>query len=117
MTPIDPGVPGTLVLAGRIVTMDARGSVIDDGLLYVKHSVIVAAQPASAPAPAGFAGVHPVHVKGTMFPGLIELHNHLPYNVLRLWAVPKQYLNRDQWSATKDYGRLVTGPMRILGSS
>src|SRR5262249_1745696 len=55
--------------------------------------------------------------KGTMFPGLIELHNHLPYNVLQLWEVPKQYVNRDQWSGTKDYARLVTGPMRVLGSS
>jgi cytosine/adenosine deaminase-related metal-dependent hydrolase len=115
--PIDPAVPGTLVLAGRIVTMDAHGRVIDDGRLYIKDSVIVAAQPASAPAPAGFTGIHPVNTRGTMFPGLIELHNHLPYNVLQLWAVPKQYVNRNQWSGTKDYARLVTGPMRVLGSS
>src|SRR5215510_5296817 len=104
--PIDPAVPGTFILAGRIVTMNARKRVIKDGRLYVKDSVIVAAQPASAPAPAGFAGVRPVDTKGTMFPGLIELHNHLPYNVLQLWNVPKKYVNRDQWSGTKDYASL-----------
>jgi hypothetical protein len=49
---------------------------------------------------------------------MIELHNHLPYDVLSLWQVPKAYTNRDQWSAetNPDYHRLVTGPMRILGS-
>src|SRR5262249_5274561 len=115
--PIDTAVPGTFILSGRIVTIDADGRVIDDGRLYVKDSVIVAAQPASAPAPAGFTGIHSAHTRGTMFPGLIELHNHLPYNVLQLWAVPKQYANRDQWSGTKDYASLITGPMRVLGSS
>jgi hypothetical protein len=64
--PIDPAVPGTLILSGRIVTMDAGRRVIDDGRLYVKDSVIVAAQPAPAPASAGFRGVHPLHTKGTM---------------------------------------------------
>jgi hypothetical protein len=49
---------------------------------------------------------------------LIELHSHLPYDVLGLWQVPKQYGNRDQWSgpSTPDYKRLITGPMQVLGS-
>ena len=53
-----------------------------------------------------------------MFPGLVELHNHLPYDVLGLWQVPKQYANRDQWSgpSNPDYQRLITGPMQRLGA-
>jgi cytosine/adenosine deaminase-related metal-dependent hydrolase len=115
--PIDGAQPGKTVLAGRIVTMDAAGSVVDGGRLYIKDGAVVAAQPASAPPPAGFEDVAAVETRGTIFPGLIELHNHLPYNVLQLWGVPKKYSNRDQWSAAKDYGTMISGPMRILGSS
>jgi hypothetical protein len=41
----------------------------------------------------------------------------LPYNVLQLWQVPKVYGNRNQWGNAKEYGSLITGPMRVLGSS
>ena len=58
----------------------------------------------------------PWHTGGTVFPGLIELHNHLPYDVLGLWAVPKQYTNRDQWSSIPEYRQLITGPMAALGA-
>ncbi len=52
-----------------------------------------------------------------MFPGLIELHNHLAYNALRLWQVPKKYSNRDQWSGIPEYRKLVSGPMTVVGKS
>ena len=29
-----------------------------------------------------------------LFPGLIELHNHLSYDALPLWDVPKRFSNR-----------------------
>jgi 5-methylthioadenosine/S-adenosylhomocysteine deaminase len=56
--------------------------------------------------------------RGTLLPGLIELHNHMPYDVLSLWQVPRHFDNRDQWSAPSnpDYHRLVTGPMQVLGA-
>ena len=39
---------------------------------------------------------------GTLYPGLIELHNHLAYNALRLWQVPKKYENRDEWGGKRN---------------
>jgi len=116
-TPIDPTTPGKLVLGGRVVTMNDANQVIDDGRLYLNQGCITAILPASAPPPADFANADVVATGGTIFPGLIELHNHLPYNVLQLWQVPKQYGNRDQWGNAKEYGSLITGPMRVLGSS
>jgi 5-methylthioadenosine/S-adenosylhomocysteine deaminase len=53
--------------------------------------------------------------RGNDLPCLIELHNHLAYNVLGLWQVPKTHGNREQWTSTPDYHRLVTGPMQVLG--
>ncbi|HEU5267325.1 MAG TPA: amidohydrolase family protein, partial [Jatrophihabitans sp.] len=66
---------------------------------------------------AGFEQVPVAHTRGTVYPGLIELHNHLPYDVLGLWPVPRPFTNRGQWSspATPDYHRLISGPMGVLG--
>jgi 5-methylthioadenosine/S-adenosylhomocysteine deaminase len=108
-----------VALAGRVVTMDKARTVVDNGVVYVRDGSMVDVRPISAGAPPGFESTPVVHTRGTIFPGLIELHNHLPYDVLSLWQVPKQYGNRDQWSgsSTPDYHRLVTGPMAALGAS
>jgi hypothetical protein len=53
---------------------------------------------------------------GTIFPGLIELHNHLSYNVLPLWSpVPKRFQHRGQWPDHADYRKLISGPMTVVG--
>src|SRR5262249_5848284 len=78
---------------------------------------IAAVQKTGDHPPAGFDEVSVVKTSGTIYPGLIELHNHLSYNVLRLWQVPKKFTNRDQWSGIDQYHELVTGPMKVLGQS
>jgi 5-methylthioadenosine/S-adenosylhomocysteine deaminase len=97
--------------------MDAAGTVIPDGVVYVSGTDIAAVAPAGDPPPAGFEGVEVLRTAGTIYPGLIELHNHLSYNCLRLWQVPRAYTNRGQWSATADYRRLISGPMQVLGKT
>ena len=114
----DPAASPPLALAGRIITLDTAATIVDPGIVYCRDGSIVAVQPANASAPPGFENVAVTQTRGTVLPGMIELHNHLPYDVLSLWQVPKAYTNRDQWSAESnpDYHRLVTGPMRILGA-
>src|SRR2546423_1551112 len=68
-----------------------------------------------APRPDGFEDAPVVRVGGTIYPGLIELHNPLSYDTLPLWQVPDTFTNRDQWSGRDDYRIAVTGPMSILG--
>ena len=115
--PIDPAAGTKLALAGRLVTMNRQFKVLDKGVLYADEGKIVAAREASAAPPSGFEDVARVDVGGTIYPGLIELHNHLAYNALQLWQVPKQYTNRDQWGSkgNPDYRRLVSGPMKLIG--
>ncbi|NUP30640.1 MAG: amidohydrolase family protein, partial [Streptomycetaceae bacterium] len=110
-----PTPPGKAALRGRIVTMDPADTVLDDGAVYLDGAAIADVRPAAAPPPEGFAAVPVVRTGGTVYPGLIELHNHLPYDVLPLWQVPKAYTNRSQWAGTAEYRRLVTGPMTVLG--
>ena len=97
--------------------MDAQDTVLASGTVWIVKGGIAAVTPEGSPAPAGFESVRPVETAGTIFPGLIELHSHLAYNVLRLWDVPKLYTNRDQWGGTPEYQRLISGPMKVLGSS
>ena len=58
-----------------------------------------------------------MRVGGTVYPGLIELHNHLSYNCLQLWQVPSPFGNRGQWSSQPDYRRLISGPMQVIGKT
>src|SRR3954452_7659526 len=105
-------------LTGCIATMDAGATVVRRGVVYIRGNMIVAVQERAAPAPDGFAAVPVVETGGTLFPGLIELHNHLPYDILPLWQVPGRFTNRAVWSdpdKTPDYRRLISGPMGVLG--
>jgi 5-methylthioadenosine/S-adenosylhomocysteine deaminase len=44
----------------------------------------------------------------------MDLHNHLAYDVLPLWNVPKPYANRDQWKGEPTYDQLVKRPLSLL---
>ncbi len=104
-------------LEGKVATMDTGRTVIERGVIYIHEGTITDVLPESAPPPVGFEAAPVVHTGGTIFPGLIELHNHLSYNILPLWNVPKQFNRRDQWRNHKEKQKLVTGPMKMLGST
>jgi cytosine/adenosine deaminase-related metal-dependent hydrolase len=111
---VDPPTGPAFVLRGRLVTMDAARRVIPDGRLYVRQGGIVAVAGPGEPAPAGFGSAPVVDTGGTIYPGLLDLHNHLPYNIATLWKVPKVYPNRDVWRNDPDYIRKVREPLGPL---
>jgi 5-methylthioadenosine/S-adenosylhomocysteine deaminase len=113
--PIDPATSPKWALAGRIVTMDAHATVIPDGVIWVKDATIAAITKRAEAKPEGFGEVAPIDTQGTIFPGLIELHNHTAYNALPLWHVPEHYENRDTWGNSPEYHKLVTAPMKTIG--
>jgi 5-methylthioadenosine/S-adenosylhomocysteine deaminase len=115
--PIDPARSPRWALAGRVVTMDPGSSVVSDGVLWVKDAAIAALTKRGDAVPDGFDGVVPLETGGTIFPGLIELHNHLAYNALPLWQVPQKYTNRNTWGNSDEYHRLVTAPMKTIGEA
>jgi hypothetical protein len=111
----DPLDSPPLALAGRVVTMDASHRTLD-GVVYCQNGDIVDVRPDGDPAPDGFEHVTVVHTRGSIYPGLIELHNHLAYDALPLWQVPQRYENRDDWgSPNPPYRQLISGPMQVLG--
>jgi 5-methylthioadenosine/S-adenosylhomocysteine deaminase len=104
-------------LEGRVVTMDASFSVVERGIVYIDGGRIAEIAPTGAPAPPGFQEAPVISTRGTIYPGLIDLHNHLSYDVLTLWQVPELYTNRDQWGRHPDYRKLISGPMTVLGKT
>lgn len=114
--PIDPLEGPKLALAGRVVTMNDAFAVIDRGVVYIERGAIVDVRERSAPCPPGFEAVPIVFSGGTIYPGLIELHNHLSYNALPLWSpVPRRFEHRGQWPEHPDYRKLISGPMTVVG--
>ena len=52
--------------------------------------------------------------QGVIYPGLIDLHNHLNYNVLPLWNPPQQYGDRYEWRSEATYKRDISQPMAAI---
>ena len=114
---IDPLTGPKFGVHGRIVTMDDDHDIVESGTVWIEAGVIRDVGADGEGPPEGFEGVPVLRSGGTVFPGMIELHNHLPYDVLQMWSVPKLYGNRGQWGSHDDYRRLVSGPMKVLGKT
>ncbi|HEX8606887.1 MAG TPA: amidohydrolase family protein [Pseudoduganella sp.] len=103
------------ILAGDIVTMDGDRAILRRGRICIDGAVICAVLDEAAPVPAGFGNIEATETDGTIFPGLVDLHNHLTYNMLPLWNVPKKYTNRNQWRTEEtSYQSDIARPASLL---
>jgi len=55
-----------------------------------------------------------IQVDGIVFPGLIDLHNHLTWNVLPRWRLPAPVANRYEWQAMPEYAASLSRPQAAL---
>lgn len=112
-----------LAIKGRIVPLSADRAVssgeldVFAGAVWVGDNGMVAAVTRGrVAAPPGFANAPVVDVGSSLvFPGLIDLHNHLAYNTLPLWTEPtrasdKPFLHHNTWPGAKSYASSVTWP-------
>ena len=109
------------LLKGRVVTMNGENNVINDGNVMIRDGKITGVWASNSNPPAGvnFADVPIVNTEGTIYPGLIDLHNHVHYNHIPLWDFSVHlntdqrspeggYTNRYQWGNNWDYGPSIT---------
>src|SRR6266540_3580423 len=110
----------SLVVTGKVVSFDPARPVLDDGAVYVgDDGLIEAVQERSAAAPAGFEAAPRVDSGGVVYPGLIDLHNHVAYNCLSLWSPPgrtEPYTSRSQWPRDPSYKGDIHDPVATLGA-
>lgn len=109
---VDEDTGPTFVLEGRIVTLSRRGVV--DGRLAVRGGRIAAIVAAGEPLPAALRAAPVVPTGGTVYPGLIDLHNHYVYDIAPLWRVPRLYHDRSQWADVASKKAEVSLPVKLL---
>ncbi|MGZ8605505.1 MAG: amidohydrolase family protein [Actinomycetota bacterium] len=105
-----------LALLGTVVTFDEAEPVVEDGAVYVDGATIVDVRRAADPPPVGLASVTRIRTEGYIYPGLVDLHNHLGYNVRSLWFAPRPepYTTRNQWPNASTYSAEITQPSKLL---
>lgn len=120
-TPRDHIQQGSYILTGRVVTMEDYTSVLPNGSIKVTDGEIEAVWNTGEVPPLGVTteGTPVYHTGATIYPGLIDMHQHLTYNVAPLWALETHistssqnewggYQNRYQWTKHQDYGSEVS---------
>jgi 5-methylthioadenosine/S-adenosylhomocysteine deaminase len=112
-----------LVIAGHIVPMNiSNPDATFPGRVYIGDDGFVEAVTAgNAAAPAGFSNAPLVDTGDALvLPGLIDLHNHLAYNMLPLWTEPTQkkpFLHHNDWPAKPSYKPDISWPAWVLAKA
>jgi len=95
--------------------MDASRTVLDEAIVWVADGFISDVTAADQ-IPPDQAGLPVIPTAGTIYPGMIELHNHLAYNSLPLFKIPQRYTMREGWQGTIGYRRYVSGAAGVISS-
>jgi len=98
-----------IVLKGTIVTTD---DILNPGWVVVDNGKIqdVLSQPPNIPEAIE------IDTQGIIFPGLIDLHNHISFNVFPRWQPNQFFSNRYEWREFDEYLETVSNPFENLRS-
>lgn len=124
----DRGTPGAIntlqarryVLNGTLVTMDEslpEAERVFPGKLYVQGNRILDVLHAADPLPPDATGAVTVDTRGLIFPGLMNIHDHILFNTLPAWDVPGLMQDVSDWTSLGEYQQHVRYPNEILTNS
>jgi 5-methylthioadenosine/S-adenosylhomocysteine deaminase len=84
-------------------------------VLVVGDTIACAAASCSAATGAATASV--VDTQGIIFPGLIDTHNHILFDIFDEddWAPTQSYSNHNQWTSSPRYGAMVDAKQWLNG--
>jgi 5-methylthioadenosine/S-adenosylhomocysteine deaminase len=88
-----------LVLRGTLLTPDG---VIKHGYVGIVNGRIASVSDKQPDLPDAFT----VNTDGIILPGFIDLHNHLPWNVLPRWSPGRTFTNQPQWADDPEFRQL-----------
>ena len=100
----------TLLINGTIVAPDR---VIANGWLAIQDGKILSI---SAENPA-IPGARSLTTQDIIFPGFVDLHNHLLYGIFPRWQAPRTFANRYQWRGEQAYHQAIQTPEGELVST
>ena len=100
---LSQGATTRYLLKGVVVTPDTyfTGEVLTE-------SNVITCVAASCSGEAGAQGATVIDTHGMIFPGMIDTHNHILYDVFDEtdWAPKKLYENHNQWTQEPEYGAM-----------
>jgi 5-methylthioadenosine/S-adenosylhomocysteine deaminase len=94
-------------LAGTLIT---PYGIVENGTVVVAHGTI---QAVGVDLPLR-SGIPVIKTDGVIVAGLIDLHNHLVWNVFPRWKPPGPQGNRYDWQDLDDYKKKLPGPEQRL---
>lgn len=108
-----------LIIQAHLATFDDDHRLLPGGRILVgDDGRIVAVLEAGETLPAAFAAARSIAYDGFAYPGLIDSHNHIPYNTIGLWTIPTRpepFVDHNEWTRPVLYNRQITAPQRLLG--
>jgi len=110
-----PGAPNRILLRGAVATPT---TVLPVGEVLVEDNLITCVAASCADQP-GASGATVVNTNGIIFPGLIDTHNHILFDIFDEddWVPEQQYDNHDQWPNEDRYGAMVDTKQYLNGES
>src|SRR5215469_15252773 len=97
------GQENTYALKGTVVTPT---EVIENGtVLIVGQKIKAVGRDVALPA-----GTKVIETEGFIYPGLVDLHNHLTWNLLPRWKPGQLFSNRYEWQQSQMYKLMLTTP-------
>jgi 5-methylthioadenosine/S-adenosylhomocysteine deaminase len=121
----DSGTPGAVnslqarrfVLEGTLVTMDETlpaANQVYPGSIYVQGNRILDLVPDGDPLPPDAAGAPIVSTRALIFPGLMNIHDHITFNTTPAWTVPGLMQDVSDWTSLDSYKQNVRYPHDLL---
>ena len=106
------GRPDRILLSGTLVTPDTAF----DGEILVEGDTITCVASSCSGEPAA-ADASVVQTNGIVFPGLIDTHNHILFDIFDEtdWTPSKVYGNHNQWPNEARYGAMVDAKQYLNG--
>lgn len=97
---------GVWALKGKIVTLDHDSTVLEGYVVIEDHLIVDICKSLSDT----YINIEIIEIDGVIYPGMIDLHNHLAYNMLPLWQIPSIFKSRADWRSRDDYKTSVRLP-------
>ena len=102
----------TYALSGTVWT---PSGFIQHGVVVINNGIIERVDTGEIPLAAG---IKVVQTRGVIFPGLIDLHNHLTWNIFPRWSLAAPVRDRYEWQALPAYAeRLSTPEEKMIGNN
>ena len=105
-------------MKGTIVTLNDKKEIVDNGFIGIDNSIISFICKYEHEFPSNFRNTIIIDTKGYIYPGLIDLHNHLSFNFLDLWnGIERTFKERYEWKRLKKYQQEIVAPAKLLANS